>query len=586
MKRLKNLLVIIHQLNAILSARKKRLGALVLFLSFCNGILQMLGVSAIVPVVTLMTEPEKVMQNPLAKRLGNILDLHSFSDFFWVFCVGIILLYLFKNVFAIFVIWIDAKYAYSVQREISQKVLENYMERNYSFFLFAGSGRIVRDIVDDPESARRLLLAVFNTINDLIIVLILLLYIVISDWQMALFIGCFSGASVLLVFFVFQKITSESGRKAREAYAERSKIILAITGGIKEVQVMRKQKYFSSAFWEAFLRMQKSGVVQEMSSSSTTHLIEGLLVSGIMIYMAIRSQYDPAFLSMLPMLASFAICAIRMLPSLGRLSGYLNLISYFSAGLNSVYHNVQSLDEHDIDYSKPVVEENKVGYKKNFENCLELSDISWHYMSARKNVLEDLSLKIKKGQSVGIIGASGAGKSTLADIILGLHYPQKGQVLLDGIDIHTIPDDWSHIVGFVSQSVYLIEGTVRENIAFGVPENEVDEDAIWQALEQAQIAEFIRGTDNGLDTLIGERGVRFSGGQRQRMAIARALYRKPQILVLDEATSALDNETEAAVMEAIERLYGTVTMIIIAHRLTTVKKCDVVYEIKDGAVIK
>ena len=214
---------------------------------------------------------------------------------------------------------------------------------------------------------------------------------------------------------------------------------------------------------------------------------------------------------------------------------------------------------------------------------IEIRDVVWQYEGTEKKVLKGVNLIIKKGQSVAFIGQSGAGKTTLADIILGLLYPQQGKVLLDGEhDIHQIPTQWSKLIAFVPQTVYLMDDTIRNNVAFGVDEKEIIDEQIWSVLEQAQLKDFVEELPDGLDTLIGERGVRFSGGQRQRIAIARALYTNPDILILDEATSALDNETETAVMEAIERLQGHKTLIIIAHRLTTVKKCDMIYEIKNG----
>ena len=214
---------------------------------------------------------------------------------------------------------------------------------------------------------------------------------------------------------------------------------------------------------------------------------------------------------------------------------------------------------------------------------IEIRDVVWQYEGTEKKVLKGVNLIIKKGQSVAFIGQSGAGKTTLADIILGLLYPQQGKVLLDGEhDIHQIPTQWSKLIAFVPQTVYLMDDTIRNNVAFGVDEKEIVDEQIWSVLEQAQLKDFVEELPDGLDTLIGERGVRFSGGQRQRIAIARALYTNPDILILDEATSALDNETETAVMEAIERLQGHKTLIIIAHRLTTVKKCDMIYEIKNG----
>ena len=222
--------------------------------------------------------------------------------------------------------------------------------------------------------------------------------------------------------------------------------------------------------------------------------------------------------------------------------------------------------------------------KLEFNEKVEIRNVSWKYSETGPDILKDISFDIIKGTSVAFIGQSGAGKTTLADVILGLLKPYEGDVTVGGKSIFTSPKSWAGIVGFVPQSVYLTDDTIRKNVAFGVEEADIDDDKIWRALEQAQLAEFVKGLPDGLDNIVGDRGIKISGGQRQRIAIARALYEEPEILVLDEATSALDTETESAVMEAIDFLHGKKTMIIIAHRLTTIQNCDTVYEVKNGSI--
>ena len=219
-----------------------------------------------------------------------------------------------------------------------------------------------------------------------------------------------------------------------------------------------------------------------------------------------------------------------------------------------------------------------------FQHELSLQNVSFHYPNMEEDVLQEVNLTIQKGQSIAFIGPSGAGKTTVSDIILSLLKPTKGQILMDGIDIEDLGKEWNRIIGYVPQATYIIDASIRHNIAFGEKENAIDDDQIWQALKIAQLEDFVKGLPEGLDTLVGESGVRFSGGQRQRLAIARALYRNPDILVLDEATAALDNDTEEEVMKAIEALQGYKTLIIVAHRLTTVRKCDVIYEVKDKRI--
>lgn len=269
------------------------------------------------------------------------------------------------------------------------------------------------------------------------------------------------------------------------------------------------------------------------------------------------------------------------------MTGYLNNVVYYRPTAEAVSDELHAVEEYrqiiDRQINKEVEEQSDEEYS--FRDKVEVRNIRWKYPRSDKYVLQDVSITIEKGDSVALIGASGAGKTTLADVILGLLHPEGGAVSVDGIGIETIPRKWSRLIGYVPQVVFLVDDTIRNNIAFGLRQEEINDEMVWSALEQAQLKEFVQGLPNELNTIVGERGVKFSGGQRQRIAIARALYYNPDILVLDEATSALDNETESAVMESIEALQGHKTLIIVAHRLTTIRKCNKIYEITDGHAI-
>jgi ABC-type multidrug transport system fused ATPase/permease subunit len=255
--------------------------------------------------------------------------------------------------------------------------------------------------------------------------------------------------------------------------------------------------------------------------------------------------------------------------------------------LDAVYDIINTINKEEM-YKLTVKSEGneEKNQRISFEDELQVKDVIWKYPSGKKPVLNKLNIDIKKGQSVAFVGPSGAGKTTLADLILGLFKPQEGKITVDGFDIYENLWAWSKMVGYVPQSVFLTDDTIRNNIAFGIDEEMIDDERIWESLREAQLEDFVKNLPDGLDTFVGEGGMRISGGQRQRIAIARALYQNPMILVLDEATSALDNDTEAAVMDAIESLHGTKTLIIVAHRLSTIQNCDVIYEINNGVATR
>ena len=318
-------------------------------------------------------------------------------------------------------------------------------------------------------------------------------------------------------------------------------------------------------------------------------IIESMCVAVLMGIICIRIAMGADMTTFIPKLSVFAVAAFRLLPSVSRMSRYTNGIIFYNPFLQSAYENLKEIDQYDKDVRSGQSESEK---EKNdnryipFNDEVRISHIDWKYSRSEKMILSDLSLSIHKGQAIGLVGASGAGKTTLADILLGLLKPKKGTVYVDGMDIFQYPKQWSKIIGYVPQSIFLSDDTIRNNVAFGHAPSEINDNDVWNALREAQLEEYIKSLPEGLDTQVGERGIKFSGGQRQRIAIARTLYNNPEIIVLDEATSALDNETEKAVMESIDALQGYKTLIIVAHRLTTIRHCDKIYEIANGKAIE
>lgn len=564
----------------VMTPQQRKIGIIVFLLTIINAVLQMTGVYIIVPLVNAMTTPDAFMHTFYIEWLCSNGIINSYSQGFIFICLISIFIYIIKDTIAVFQIWINNKFAFKIQRELSVSILKSYINRVYDFFLEYGTPKIIRDTQADTSGFNQSITAMLTILTESFTMLLIVVYIFIEDWKMGVCIMLLGILCMLILFLLFKPRMKKSGEEFHNANVENKKILLQAIEGVKEVQIMRKQDYFLKKYEDSYRAVQKPQISLGIGGAAPVSIIEGAFFSGLITFICLRSILSPSYNNSIAILASYVMGAVRIMPSLGRMSSQLNTIIYNKPSVDNLYNVICNLRK----YEKETPLEIKVDLGKEilFNNSLTLNNISWHYASSSKNILSHLNLSIKKGQSVGIIGASGAGKSTLADIILGLHIPQIGTIELDGMDIKEIPFEYSRVIGYVPQTVYLVDGSVRENVAFGVDNNEIDDKRVWQALKQAQIDNFVNDLENGLETVVGERGVKFSGGQRQRLAIARALYRNPQILVLDEATSALDNETEKAVMDAIESLYGTITIIVIAHRLTTVKLCDVIYEITDG----
>lgn len=572
------------KLSYILTTRQKLYGALVVIISLVSVVLETLGVSAIVPLVNALLEPEKLRDNKYFSILFQDLGVTSDRQIIIVVVIGVIILYLVKNVFFIFTSWIRLKYSYKVQRECSIRMYSSYLNRGYPFYLNHNVNELMHGASGDITGLYSVISHLLQIFSQFSVIVFILIYMMYTDWQIS--IGMIVSAMICLtiIYLVFKSKMRESGIELRKNAIKTNKVLLESFNGIKEVLVMRKQPFFIETYEESIIKKQKYQVRQGMGVESPAYIIEAICITGIMSVLCFRILNLTNAESFVATLAAFAIGAFRILPGLGRISVSINGITSCIPNINAIYENVKEADRiaKDLQDEKDVSAELILRRQSGDFECIDVRNVGFSYDADRlENVLEDINIKVHRGQSVALVGETGAGKSTLADIILGLLKPTAGSVELDGTDIRRIPDEWAELVGFVPQSIYLADSSIRSNIAFGVREEEIDDKRVEEALKDADIWDFIGTLPDGVETVVGERGTRLSGGQCQRVGIARALYRRPQILVLDEATSALDNDTERVVMEAIERLHGRMTMIIIAHRLTTIKNCDKIYEIKD-----
>lgn len=584
----KTIIDIIKELAYVLNKKQKRYVIVVMVVIVISSFFELLGVTAVLPFVQAVLAPEKIFASSFAKPFINFFHIATPQGLMLLCGGGIIALYLFKNMYMLFSYYVQYDFATRVQRDLSIKMLKSYMSRPYEYFLSVNSSEILRGCSADTSYVYNILSYLFTIVAEVLTIILIGCFIIVTEPWTALGILLLMGVVMLGMVMIFKPMAKRAGKADRMASALKSKAIYQTVTGIKEIYVMQRKRLFIQEYEKASDISRKAQRTNSLITNAPDRIIEGICVSGLVGIICIRLLMNSNMVEFVPKLAAFAMAAFKVLPSIGKIISRINGLVYCRPSLAEVYGITKDADEYERHYERYAKEHGEVKESDDlqFENKLTIQNVVWQYENQKAPVLTDTTLEIKKGQSIALIGASGAGKTTLADIILGLLHPQRGTVLMDGIDVYAMPKTWARIVGYVPQSVFLIDDTVRNNIAFGLMEDMIKDEQIWEALERAQLKEFIFGLPNGLDTIVGERGVKFSGGQRQRIAIARALYNKPEILILDEATAALDNETETAVMESIDALQGQITMIIVAHRLTTIRNCDKIYEIREGKVVE
>lgn len=585
----KTIIQMVKELNYILNKGQKMRVFFVLFVILISSTLELLGVTAILPFVQALLTPEKLMGNPWISKFMDIFGISSDKGLLLLLGVGLILIYIFKNLYIIFSYYVQYDFSTRVQKDLSVKMLTSYLRRPYDFFLDTNSAEILRGCGSDTSGVYTIISCLTTIITELLTIMMIGLFIIVTDPWTAIGILLLMLVVMLGMIGIFKPVMKRAGKKNIEAATRKNKAIYQTISGIKEIFVMQRKELFLEEYKEASEVSRKVQRTSDFLGSCPDRIVEGICVSGLIGIVCIRLTMNANMIDFVPKLAAFAMAAFKILPSIGKITSRVNALVYQRLALMKVYDNMKEADAY-VEQQTDYIKNSSVYHteKRNIDFCekLEISHVFWKYSNQKEPVLTDTTLSIEKGQSIAFIGASGAGKTTLADIILGLLHPQKGTVVMDGMDVYAMPEEWAKIVGYVPQAVFLMDDTVRNNISFGLPEELIEDEKIWDALERAQLKSFIETLPKGLDTIVGERGVKFSGGQRQRVAIARALYNRPEILVLDEATAALDNETETAVMESIDALQGQITMIIVAHRLTTIRNCDKIYEIRDGKAVE
>lgn len=573
---------ILKKLNLLLDKKQKNTMAWLVLLMILGAALQTAGVGMILPVVSLVMDREAIYQQ--GSRLNQAFLLvggGSEIRFTVLVMLALIVVYILKNLFLYVQQKLTLAFVYTNQFRTSERMMRNYLRRGYEFFLNADTAVVQRSITSDVNNMYALILALLQLASDGIVFLFLVVFCMLQDPVMTILVAGVLLLLLLLIKRVLKPILYKAGEDNQNYYSGLFKWISQTVQGIKEVKITCKEQYFVDEYVKCGRGYVDAVQKYSLYNQVPKFLIECVCVITMIGYMIFMTLSGASSSDMITTLTAFAAAALVLLPCVNRINNQINNISYFEPFFMGVSDNLQDeISGANVDMTFAREDHQKLPVKR----AITLEDIVYAYPGTEKKIFDHAGLTVPIGASVGIVGTSGAGKSTVVDILLGLLKIQNGQILADGEPVDGHYRAFLKNIGYIPQMIFMLDDTILNNIAFGVPQDKIDEARVWEVLREAQLDEFVKTLPEGLQTGIGERGIRLSGGQRQRIGIARALYHNPEVLILDEATSALDNDTEAAIMDSINRFHGRKTLIIIAHRLQTIEKCEVVYRVEDGKV--
>ncbi len=567
------------KINSLLLPTDRRKIILVILLMIIGMILETLSVGMMIPTVSFLTS-QGDGKNFIFDKLNLIFPGYRKDQYLLFIIILLVSVYLIKAIYFSFLTWIQTGLAYGIQRSTSLRLFKIYLRQPYSFHLKKNSSELLQNVTSEVN------LFVGNVINPLIdlmtelfVVLGISVFLFIFEPIGSLVaLGTISFATAIF-YWVVRKRTTYYGVARQFHERRRLQHLQQGLGGVKDVKLLGREIDFITQYEYHNGQSTRMLRIAKALSQLPRLWIEFIAIFGLCLMMFVVSYNGADKSTLLPIISLFGAAGFRLIPSFNRI---LNSLQSYRFGLPVIDTLQRELNRDEHNNPMPIDK----GLNFTFKEKIEVSGLTFIYPDTSKKILDNISFSIQIGQTIGIIGPSGSGKSTLIDLILGLFLPSVGSIKVDNLNITDSMRKWQNLIGYVPQSVFLCDDTLRRNIAFGIPDKDIDDIAIKLAIKYAQLDEYVNSLDLGVNTFVGERGIRISGGQRQRIGIARALYHNPPILVLDEATSSLDNDTERGVMDSIVALKGTKTIIIVAHRLTTVKHCNMIFRIEKGKLIQ
>jgi len=575
------MLKILKKINVLMDRKQKGAMARLLLMMVLSAGLETGAVMVVMAVVQLIIDPETLEQGNTYQIICDLFHLQDTVQFSVLAILFLIALYIAKNVFQFILQKNLYRFVYTNQFKTASSLMKNFVRREYEYYLNAETSVIQRSITADVSNMYALIMAVLQIASEAIVAVFLVIALAIEDPVMTVVIAVLLLVTLIVIKNIIKPIMNRTGRENQDYGASMFAWISQTVHGIKEIKVAGREQYFVNEYCKVGEGYVKAMERFSLFNNTPKLLIETVCIAGLLGYIMVLIVMGVDVSGMVSLFAAFGIAAMRLLPAASRINNQMTSMAFNEPFFFNVSDNlVEETDDAHTDISYAVVAKEKLPVTREVKLC----DITYHYPNSDKLIFDHATVSFPIGKSIGIVGTSGAGKTTIIDILLGLLKLQGGKVLADDVDIQEHYREWLANVGYIPQMIFLLDADIRKNVAFGIPEEEIDEEKLWYALKEAQLDEFVKTLPEGVRTGIGERGIRLSGGQRQRIGIARALYNDPEVMILDEATSALDNDTEAAIMESINRLHGKKTLIIIAHRLQTIEKCDMVFRVEDGVV--
>ncbi len=563
-----------------LLTKKEKINALfLLFLMICTGFLEIIGIGSIMPFLGVLGNPEIIESNKYLSFIYMYLDFNTTNSFLIFLGSVSLFVLLISATFKTLTYYLLYKFVNMHRHSLSKKLLIKYLHQPYSFFLTKNSSEISKTILSEIDLfISYILTPSLLLITYSIIMIFLSIFLVVVNPILALILISLFAGFYLVIYLSIRKYLVKIGNDRESANTKRFKIISETIGGIKDLKVLGREKVYLDSFDNPSYVFSINGAISQTLSFVPQFLLE-VIAFGSILVMAMYSLIteEMALGSLLPILGLYTLASLKLKPALNQIYTTLSSMKFGSSSLEILVAELSQSNNELVN-----IENNNKKLK--LKSNILLTNINFKYKTS-KLILENINITIKSNTTVGIIGKTGSGKSTLIDLILGLLNPTSGHILVDGqlLSKENIRN-WQNTIGYVPQNIFLADDTITNNIAFGIEKDDIDIKKIKEVAKMAQIDEFIVTLEDGYATQIGERGVRLSGGQRQRLGIARALYIDPDLLLLDEATSALDNKTEQEIMKSIENMHGNITIIMIAHRLNTVEKCDMIIELENGTI--